>query len=149
MLVVSPKTTCPTSTVMLGWALTYSASGATFDENESSSSIAAAIAVELDVGHVPAMALQDLHGLERRRPVAGKAEVVGVDVHRMRQLQLVDRLGDRLDDLSRRHAEVVDGRIDGVDVAGRMALPDLDAAGIDELGGIRLRRRQEPADRAP
>ena len=32
------------------------------------------------------------------------------------------------------------------DVAGRPALPHLDAAGIDDLGGVRLRRGQEPAD---
>ncbi len=43
-----------------------------------------AVAVELDVGHVPAVALQELHGLERGRPVAGEAEVVGVDMHGVR-----------------------------------------------------------------
>ena len=90
--------------------------------------VAAAIAVELDVGQMPAMALQELHRLERGRPVAGQAEVVGVDVHRVRQPQLVDGLGDRLDDLPRRHSEVIDDRVDGLDVTGRPVLPHLDAA---------------------
>ena len=39
----------------------------------------------------------------------GRPEVIGVDVDRMGQLQLVDRPGNRLDDLPRRHSEVVDG----------------------------------------
>ena len=95
MLIVWPKTTWPTSTVRLGCALTYSASGATFEPKVSSSAVAAAVAVELDVGEVPAMALEQLHRLERGRPVAGQAEVVGVDVDRVRQAQLVDRLRDR------------------------------------------------------
>ena len=111
--------------------------------------VAAAVAMELDVGQVAAMPLEHLHRLERRRPVAGQAEVVGVDVHRVRQLELVDRLGHRSDDLPRRHAEVVDGRVEVVDVARRLVLPDLDAAGIDELGGVCLRRAQAASRRAP
>ena len=50
------------------------------------------------------------------------------------------------DDLPRRHAEVVDQRVDVVDVSRRLRLPDLDAAGIDELGGVRLCRAQQPPD---
>ena len=106
----------------------------------------AAVAMELDVGQMAAVTLEELHGLEGGRPVAGEAEVVGVDMHRVRQLQLVDRPGDGLDDLTGRHSEVIDERVDGLDVAGRPALPHLDTAGIDDLGGIRLRRRQQPAD---
>ena len=109
----------------------------------------AAVAMELDVGQVAAVTLEQLHGLERGRPVAGEAEVVGVNMHRVRQLQLVDRLGDRLDDLTRRHSEVVDQRVDGLDVAGRPALPHLDAAGIDDLGGVRLRRASKASRRVP
>ena len=48
------------------------------------------------MGQVAAVALEELHGLEGGRPVAGKAEVVGVNMHRVRQLQLVDGPGDRL-----------------------------------------------------
>ncbi len=56
--------------------------------------LAAAVAVELDVRDVAAVAFEGLHRFERRRPVAGHAEVVAVDVDRVRQAQLGGRLGD-------------------------------------------------------
>ena len=56
--------------------------------------VAAAVAVELDVRDVAAVAFEGLHRFERRRPVAGHAQVVAVDVDRMRQPQFVGRLGD-------------------------------------------------------
>ena len=121
MLVVSPKTTWPTSTVRLGCALTYSASGATFERERVLVAVAAAVAVELDVGQVPAMALEELHRLERGRPVAREAEVVAVDVHRVRQFSSSTAWATDRDDLARRHAEVVDGRVEVLDVARRPA----------------------------
>ena len=63
--------------------------------------------------------------------------------------KLVGGLRHRADDLPRRDSEVVDGWSMSVDVARRTALPDFDAAGIDELGGVRLRRAQQPGDQAP
>ena len=42
----------------------------------------------------------------------GRPRLLAVDVHGVRQAQLVDRPGDRPDDLPRRHAEVVDRRVE-------------------------------------
>ena len=50
---------------------------------------AAAVAVELDVREVGAVAFEGLHGGERRVPVAGHAEVVAVDVDGVRQAEVV------------------------------------------------------------
>ena len=41
------------------------------------------------MGQVAAVALERLHRLERRLPVAGQAEVVAVDVDGVRQIELV------------------------------------------------------------
>ena len=67
-----------------------------------------------------------------------------MDVHRVRQPEVVHRAGDRLDHLPRRDpgALVVERR--HVAVA---ALPHLDAAGIDELDAVAARRLQVPGDR--
>ena len=65
-----------------------------------------------------------------------------MDVHRVRQLQFVRRLGDAADDLPRRDVEVIDAVDRGRDVAAWWLLPDFDAAGIDELRGIALGRRR-------
>ena len=69
-----------------------------------------------------------LHRFERRAPVAGHAQIVAVDVHRVRQPQLVGRARDAVDDLPRRHVEVIDRLVQAVDIAALMALPDFDAA---------------------
>ena len=130
MLVVSPNSTWPTSTVTFLCALTYSASGDDLAVERVLVAFAAAVAVELDVRDVAAVAFEGLHRFERRRPVAGHAEVVAVDVHRVRQPQLVGRLGDAADDLPRRDVEVIDGLVEPVDVAA----PD---------GSSRLRRRRD------
>ena len=107
---------------------------------------AAAIAVKLDVGEMTAMTFEQSHRLEGGRPVAGHAEVVGVDVHRMGQTQLVDRLSHRPDDLPGGDPEAIDRRIEVFDVARLTLLPELDAARIDELGRIPFGRTQQPAD---
>ena len=54
--------------------------------------VVAAVGVELQVRHVGAAPFQHLHRLERRGDVARDAEVVAVQVQRMRQAQLVDDL---------------------------------------------------------
>ena len=107
---------------------------------------AAAVAVELDVRDVGAVAFEGLHRFERRLPVAGHAEVVAVDVHGMRQAKLGRRLGDAADDLPRRDVEVIDRLVEAVDVAGLMALPDFDAARVHELRRVTLRRAEQPGD---
>ncbi len=91
-----------------------------------------------------AAALERAQRVERRAPVAGHAEVVAVDVHRVWQPQLVHRGGDRLDHAPRRDpgALVVERR--HVAVA---ALPHLDAAGIDELDAVAARGLEPPGDR--
>ena len=47
--------------------------------------LAAAVAVKLDVRQVAAGVAERLHRLERRPPVAGHAEIVAVEVDRVRQ----------------------------------------------------------------
>ena len=65
--------------------------------------VVAAVGVELQVRQVRAVPFQDLHGFERGRDVARDAEVVAVEVERMRQPQLVDDPREAGDDLRRRH----------------------------------------------
>ena len=52
----------------------------------------AAVAVKLNVRQMSAAALQPPHRFERGAPIAGKPEMVGVDVHGMGQAQFVDRV---------------------------------------------------------
>ena len=130
MLVVSPNITWPTSIVTFWCALTYSASGTTLAVERVLVAFAAAVAVKLDVRDVAAMAFEGLHGFQRRRPVAGHAQVVAVDVDGVRQPQFVGRLGDAADDLPRRDVEVIDRLSRG---RGRCP-PD---------GSSRLRRRPD------
>ena len=111
--------------------------------------VAAAVAVELDVRQVAAVAFERLHRFERRRPVAGHAEVVAVDVDRVRQAEFVGRLGDAADDLPRRDVEVVDRARRGRERCRLLLLPDLDAAGVDELRRIALGRAEQPGDEVP
>jgi hypothetical protein len=117
----------------LGWLFTYSTSGAALLLNVRLVGVAAAVTVELDVRQMPARIAERLHRLERGVPVARHAEVVAVDVHGMRQPQLVDRARDVLDDLPRRDAEVRDVLVETVHIAARQLLPHLDAAGVDDL----------------
>ncbi len=90
---------------MLAWSLTYSAKRNDFGVERVLVGVAAAVAVELDVRDVAAMSFERLHRFERGAPVAGHAQVVAVDVHRVRQTQLVHRRGHTANDLSRRHVE--------------------------------------------
>ena len=53
--------------------------------------VVAAVGVVLQVGQVRAVALQHLHRLQRGGEVARRAEVVAVQVQRVRQAQLVAR----------------------------------------------------------
>ena len=82
--------------------------------------IAAAVAVKLDMRDVAAMTFQSLHRFQRRFPVAGHAQVVAVNMHRMRQAQFGGGLSHAADDLPRRHVEMIDLRIETADVAGLM-----------------------------
>ena len=67
--------------------------------------VSAAITVELDVGHVATLPFERLHRLEGRRPVPRQAEIIAVNVHRVRQPQFVDGLRDALNNLPRRNVE--------------------------------------------
>ena len=91
------------------------------------------------------MPFQGLHRFERGVPVAGHAQVVAVDVDRVRQAQVVAGLGHAFDDLPRRDVEVLDVRVEPVDVAALLLLPDFDAAGVDELGRVTLGRPSSQA----
>ena len=51
--------------------------------------VVAAIGMELQMSQMVPMAFEHLHRLERRGDVAGRAQVVAVQVHRMRQAQFV------------------------------------------------------------
>ena len=103
-----------------------------------------AVGVELEVGEVGAAAVERAQRVERRAVVTGHAEVVAVDVHRVRQPELVDRGRDRLDHAPRRDAGAL--VVERGDV-GVVALEHLDAAGIDELDAIAAGRLQVPRDR--
>ena len=81
---------------------------------------AAAVAVKLNVRDVAAVPFQGLHRVERGRPVAGHAEVVAVDMHRVRQGAVRRRRGRSLaDDLPRGDVEVLDGSVDRLRIACR------------------------------
>ncbi len=79
----------------------------------------------------------------------GMPRLLAVDVHRVRQFQFGGGLGDALDDLPRRDVEVIDDFVQAVDVAPLLLLPNLDAAGIDQLGGIALGGAEQPGDKRP
>ena len=74
--------------VRFGWALKYSAIAAASERMRVP--VVAAVGVELQVRHVRPVAFQDLHGFERGGDVARGAEVVAVQMQRMRQAQFVD-----------------------------------------------------------
>ena len=63
-----------------------------------------------------------------------------MNVHAMRQLELVGRSGHALDNLSRRHVEVLDRLVQPADVAPLLLLPYFHAARVDHLGCIALGR---------
>ena len=52
--------------------------------------VVAAVGVVLQVGQVGPVAFEHLHRFQRRRDVARRAEVVAVQVQRVRQAQFVD-----------------------------------------------------------
>src|SRR3989442_10005398 len=62
----------------------------------------APVAVELEVGEVSPPPRERAHRLERRGGVARLAQVVAVDVHRVRQLERVRSVRERLEDTARR-----------------------------------------------
>ena len=125
----------------------------------------AAVTVKLDVREMGASAFKSLHGRQRRAPVAGKAQIVAMDVNRVRQTQIHDRLRQLTDDPSRRDVEAGKAAVKGAGepspVRGRSVrtirpltglgspaplFPRLDAAGIDELDSVGLRPVHDPAD---
>src|SRR5437667_8352120 len=90
---------------------------------------AAAVAVELDMRQMGAPAFEGGHRIARRGPVSRKAEVVAVDVYRVRQAQIRRRLRERGNDLPRRDVEHVNGAIQPADVSASL-LPDFHAARV-------------------
>lgn len=72
-----------------------------------------AVAVELRVSEVKRKSLRRRDGSERGIDVAGDAEIVAVDVQRMRHAELEDGPGKRMDDLPGRHAMLRPGLVDG------------------------------------
>ena len=107
--------------------------------------VVAAVRMELQMREVRSMALQHLHRLDRRLEVAGDAEVVAVQVDRMRQMEIVGDGREVRDDHRRRHPVVAfDRRVQRVRVLA--PLPRLDAAGIHRFHAVCLRRPYEPRD---
>src|SRR5438046_10479874 len=102
MMVERPNITAPTSALMLGCVLTNSATSSARRRVGLALAGRGPVAVELHVREVGAPAFRQPHGLERRRDVAGVAEVVAVDVHRVRQAQGSRRLDEPGDDLAGR-----------------------------------------------
>ena len=99
MLVVSPKQTWPTSTLILGMGIHVLGQRADLRVEVGRLAGRAAVAVELDVGQVQPMPVDRLHPLERRLPVARHAQVQAVHVDRMGQAELVDGTGQARGDL--------------------------------------------------
>ena len=109
----------------------------------------AAVAVELDVREVRPRPLDGPHGLQRRRPVARHPELIAMNVHPVRQLHFVRAQGDFADDLPRRDVEawhhVVEPGHAGFGQV-RPLLPDLDAAGVDDLQRVAAGGVQQVAE---
>ena len=76
--------------------------------------------------------------------IAGNAEIAAVDVQRVGDAELLQRAGERQDDLPRRHV-VVDVLLVEIELA-LIELEGADAAGIDDLDGDRLRGMHGPGD---
>ena len=70
--------------------------------------IAAAITVKLDVCNMSAMTLERFEGFECGLPIAGHAQVVAVNVHGMRQAELVNGARHVGNNLSRSYIEMLD-----------------------------------------
>ncbi len=86
-------------------------------------------------------------GVDRRQrglDVAGNAEVVAVDMQRMRHAELVHRSRQRPDDRARRHAVMRHGIVDAERAA--IELEGADAAGIDHLDRMGGGRPDHPGD---
>ena len=110
--------------------------------------VIAAIGVELQMREMGPPALEHIHGFQRRRHVPGHAQVVAVQVKRMRQLQLVNHRRQAADDVRRRDTLVAFHRLE--QGAGVLSpLPRGDAAGIDRLHAVRLGRPDHPGDDVP
>ena len=106
-----------------------------------------AVAVELDVRDMGAMAFGDPHRVQGGGVVAGMPEVVAMDVRGMRQPELVHRLDERPDHLPGRQLEGLDLLVETSDVGVAAALPGLVAPGIHELRGVRLGDGEPPRER--
>ena len=65
----------------------------------------------------------------------------------MRQSQLVDGSADRLQHLARRHLEARRRGRRSMSIWPLLLLPELDAAGVDELDAVAARRLEPPCDR--
>ena len=85
-----PNRTAPASVVRFVCALKSSAIVGRLGAHRAP--VVAAVGVELQVRQVRAVPFQHLHRLERGGDVAGHAEVVAVQVQRVRQPELVDDL---------------------------------------------------------
>ena len=83
IVTASPKRTAPASQVRFGMRVEIVGDRGRLRAHRAPA--VAAVGVELQVGDVGAVAFQLLHRLERRCRVARDAEVVAVQVQRMRQ----------------------------------------------------------------
>ena len=103
-----------------------------------------AVAVELKMRQMQRQVLRRGDRRQRRFEVSRQAEIVAVDMQRMRHAGLVDRLLQRLDDRAACHAVVRNHVVKGK--AADVVLERRDAAGVDDLDPKRPRRLQCPGD---
>lgn len=104
----------------------------------------AGVTVKLDVCEMPATSFQAVHRMQRGFPIARNAEVVAVDMHRVRKLQPVGGRGQFPYDRSRRNLKVRYRLVQLLHRHPADLLPALDAAGIDDLDRVAFRRFQHP-----
>ena len=107
-----------------------------------------AVAMELQVGEVRPPAGQGLHARQRGGRVARHAEVIAVDMDRVREPERVGGVGERLQDRARGHCPAGDGIVETGDVS-LPALPRLDPTRIHDLHRIAAGGAEEPGGIVP
>ena len=107
--------------------------------------LGAPVAVKLNVCQVDAVPVERLECFQRRFGVTRDAEVQAVKVHRVRQAQFVDRPRQARQDRPGGDPEMFNLVVDRDNIP-RPLLPALDAARVDDLDPVPLRRAEQPGD---
>src|SRR5438093_9569234 len=107
--------------------------------------VISSIGVELEMGQVGSVSFQDLHGFERRGEVARGAEVVAMEMERMRQMQIIDDRRQAGNDFCRCYLMVTFHRL-GQNLGVLSPFPGGDAAGIHCFHSVTLSGPDEPGN---